>query len=170
MTASICPLVIDADALTILSRNMHLLEKQDRSVILTPHIGEFKRLCHVEDYPDLMLAAQSFASQYHCILVLKGPHTIVITLLSDGMKIAICMITLLLLFLIRFVNHYMLRRKQKRVCCPVHYGNGTKNHWQDFLCRNTDYGYVFHLIGIFCGVFCSQFITAMLLTAYGKAL
>lgn len=35
------------------------------------------------------------------------------TLLSDGMKIAICMITLLLLFLIRFVNHYMLRRKQK---------------------------------------------------------
>ena len=34
------------------------------------------------------------------------------TLLSDGMKIAICMITLLLLFLIRFVNHYMLRRKQ----------------------------------------------------------
>ena len=27
------------------------------------------------------------------------------TLLSDGMKIAICMITLLLLFLIRFVNH-----------------------------------------------------------------
>lgn len=66
------------------------------------------------------------------------------TLLSDGMKIAICMITLLLLFLIRFVNHYMLRRKAKRVCCPVHYGNGTKNYWQDFLCRNTDYGYVFH--------------------------
>lgn len=80
MTASICPLVIDADALTILSRNMHLLKKQDRSVILTPHIGEFKRLCHVEDYPDLMIAAQSFASQYHCILVLKGPHTIV----TDG--------------------------------------------------------------------------------------
>ena len=31
------------------------------------------------------------------------------TLLSDGMKAVICMITLLLLFLIRFVNHYMLR-------------------------------------------------------------
>ena len=49
-------------------------------MVLTPHIGEFKRLCHVEDYPDLMIAAQSFASQYHCILVLKGPHTIV----TDG--------------------------------------------------------------------------------------
>ena len=35
------------------------------------------------------------------------------TLLSDGMKAAICMITLLLLLLIRFVNHYMLRQKQK---------------------------------------------------------
>lgn len=80
MTASICPLVLDADALTIISRNMHLLEKQDRSIILTPHIGEFKRLCKVDDYPDLMIAAQSFAKQYHLTLVLKGPHTIV----TDG--------------------------------------------------------------------------------------
>lgn len=35
------------------------------------------------------------------------------TLLGDSMKMAICAITLLLLFLIRFVNHYMLRRKQR---------------------------------------------------------
>ena len=35
------------------------------------------------------------------------------TLLSDGLKLAVCMITLLLIFLIRFVNYYMLRRKQK---------------------------------------------------------
>ncbi len=35
------------------------------------------------------------------------------TLLSDGMKIAICGITLFLLFLIRFVNQYMLRRRQR---------------------------------------------------------
>lgn len=34
-------------------------------------------------------------------------------LLRDGMKIAICLITLCLLFLIRFVNNYMLRRRQK---------------------------------------------------------
>ena len=33
------------------------------------------------------------------------------TLLSGGMKAAICMITLLLLFLIRYVNQYMLRRR-----------------------------------------------------------
>ena len=35
------------------------------------------------------------------------------TMLSDGMKLAICAVTLFLLFLIRFVNHYMLRRKQR---------------------------------------------------------
>ena len=35
------------------------------------------------------------------------------TMLSDGMKLAICAVTLILLFLIRFVNHYMLRRKQR---------------------------------------------------------
>ncbi len=66
------------------------------------------------------------------------------TLLSDGMKIAICMITLLLLFLIRFVNHYMLRRKQKEFAVQSIMGMEQKNYWQDFLCRNTDYGYVFH--------------------------
>lgn len=36
-----------------------------------------------------------------------------ITAFSDGIKLAVCAITLLLLFLIRYVNSYMLRRKQK---------------------------------------------------------
>ena len=35
------------------------------------------------------------------------------TMLGDGMKMAICAITLILLFLIWFVNGYMLRRRQK---------------------------------------------------------
>ena len=36
-----------------------------------------------------------------------------ISMLGDGMKMAILAITLLLLFLIRYVNGYMLRRRQK---------------------------------------------------------
>ena len=36
-----------------------------------------------------------------------------VTMLGSGMKAAICGVTLLLLFLIRYVNSYMLRRKQK---------------------------------------------------------
>ena len=36
------------------------------------------------------------------------------TILSDGMKIAVCVITLFLLFLIRFVNNYIERRARRR--------------------------------------------------------
>ena len=36
-----------------------------------------------------------------------------VTMLGSGMKAAICGVTLLLLFLIRYVNSYMLRRKHR---------------------------------------------------------
>ena len=90
------------------------------------------------------------------------------TLLSDGMKIAICMITLLLLFLIRFVNHYMLRRKQKEFAVQSIMGMEQKTIGRIFFAETLIMGMFSILIGIFCGVFCSQFITAMLLTAYGE--
>ncbi len=76
---STCPLVIDADALTIVSSNLDLL-KQERPIVLTPHIGEFKRLVHIEPEDDLMEKAKEFALKYQIILVLKGPHTII----TDG--------------------------------------------------------------------------------------
>ena len=84
------------------------------------------------------------------------------------MKIAICMITLLLLFLIRFVNHYMLRRKQKEFAVQSIMGMEQKTIGRIFFAETLIMGMFSILIGIFCGVFCSQFITAMLLTAYGK--
>lgn len=74
------------------------------------------------------------------------------TILSDGMKIAICVITLFLLFLIRFVNNYMLRRRQKEFAVQA------------------IMGMISIAAGIILGVFCSQFITAMLLTSYGEKL
>ena len=84
------------------------------------------------------------------------------TLLSDGMKIAICMITLLLLFLIRFVNHYMLTRKQKEFAVQSIMGMEPKNYWQGFFFAETLIMGMFSiLIGIFCGVFCSRFVTAI---------
>lgn len=90
------------------------------------------------------------------------------TLLSDGMKAAICMITLLLLFLIRFVNHYMLRQKQKEFAIQSIMGMEQKTIGRIFFAETLIMGIISILIGIFFGVFCSQFITAMLLTAYGK--
>ena len=50
------------------------------------------------------------------------------TVLSDGMKMAICAITLFLLFLIRFVNNYMLQRKQKEFA--VHHSNAASFLWE----------------------------------------
>ncbi|MEG0368222.1 MAG: NAD(P)H-hydrate dehydratase, partial [Coprobacillus sp.] len=73
-------LVLDADALTILSSNLDLLKKQDRSIVLTPHMGEFKRLCDYKEDDDILEIASSFAKEYQVILVLKGPYTLV----TDG--------------------------------------------------------------------------------------
>ena len=71
------PLVVDADALTLLSRHMDLLENQERDIILTPHLGEFQRLCPFDQEDDVLELAHDFAKKYHVTLVLKGPHTIV---------------------------------------------------------------------------------------------
>lgn len=74
------PLVIDADALTILSTHLELLHDQDRPIILTPHMGEMKRMIDINDHDDLLKVVQSFAKEHQVILVLKGPYTMV----SDG--------------------------------------------------------------------------------------
>lgn len=74
------PLVIDGDALTILSSNLDLLKNQDRQMILTPHMGEFKRLCEFSENDDILYIAKEFAKKWNVVLVLKGPYTIV----TDG--------------------------------------------------------------------------------------
>lgn len=91
------------------------------------------------------------------------------TVLSDGMKVAICVITLFLLFLIRFVNNYMLRRKQKEFAVQSIMGMEQKTVGRLFFAETFVMGMLSIAIGIFLGVFCSQFITAMLLTSYGKS-
>lgn len=90
------------------------------------------------------------------------------TMLSDGMKVAICAVTSLLLFLIRFVNNYMLRRKQKEFAIQAIMGMEQKTIGKLFFAEIFVMGMISIVIGIFLGVFCSQFITAMLLTSYGK--
>lgn len=74
------PLVVDGDGLTILSENLDLLKNYKNSIVLTPHIGEFKRLLHKDELDDLLMLAKEFALEYKCVVVLKGPYTIV----SDG--------------------------------------------------------------------------------------
>ena len=91
------------------------------------------------------------------------------TMLSDGMKVAICAVTLLLLFLIRFVNNYMLRRKQKEFAIQSVMGMEQRTIGRLFFAETFVMGIISIVIGIILGVFFSQFITAMLLTSYGKS-
>ena len=67
-------LVIDASSLNDLSKHLDLLN-QDRPIILTPHLGEFKRLC--PDCDDPTISAIEFAKKYNVTLVLKGANTLI---------------------------------------------------------------------------------------------
>lgn len=70
------PLLLDADALNILSLNRELLSKLPPRTVLTPHPGEFRRLAGTasSDFR-LMEEQRAFARKYNCVVVLKGAHT-----------------------------------------------------------------------------------------------
>ncbi len=78
MTNSKVPLVLDADALTILSKNMEMLKQIPSGSVITPHPKEFDRLAG-ESKGDFSrhLKQIEFAAKYKVIVVLKGAHTII---------------------------------------------------------------------------------------------
>jgi ADP-dependent NAD(P)H-hydrate dehydratase / NAD(P)H-hydrate epimerase len=70
------PLVLDADALNILSENKTWLHFLPPNSILTPHPGEFERLAGRwgDDFERLQLQI-SFSLKYKVYLLLKGAHS-----------------------------------------------------------------------------------------------
>ena len=73
------PLVVDADALNILSEKKSLLKLLPQNSILTPHPGELERLIGTwKDDFDKLKKAKAFAGKYKIVLVLKGAHTITV--------------------------------------------------------------------------------------------
>lgn len=75
-----CPMVLDADALTILSENLELLKKSPFPLVLTPHPGEMARLIHGSTgtvQGDRVKVASEFSREYGITLVLKGYRTII---------------------------------------------------------------------------------------------
>jgi hydroxyethylthiazole kinase-like uncharacterized protein yjeF len=70
------PMVVDADALNILSSNVGLLKASRGQRLLTPHPGEMKRLTRNQKAPRAEIA-RSFTSQFPITLLLKGSRTIV---------------------------------------------------------------------------------------------
>lgn len=78
------PLVLDADALNLISENPDLLASLPNHTILTPHPKEFQRLLGQDwenDYEKLGLL-RDFAQKHQLVVCLKGAHTAVA--LPDG--------------------------------------------------------------------------------------
>jgi NAD(P)H-hydrate epimerase len=77
------PMVIDADALNILSLNKEWLSFLSEGTIMTPHPKEFERIAGTTENSYHRLMKQIDLSEKHkCIFVLKGAHTSVTT--PDG--------------------------------------------------------------------------------------
>ena len=80
---STVPIVADADALNIISKNPDILFSGKADILLTPHMGEFSRLMGIKS--DILnnnpvFYAEKFAKKYGITLLLKGHKTII----TDG--------------------------------------------------------------------------------------
>jgi len=77
------PLVLDADALNVLAGRPDLLRSRgERPLVLTPHPGEFARLCGRDASAvqrDRLNLAREFAQGCGCFLVLKGHRTLTVS-------------------------------------------------------------------------------------------
>lgn len=75
------PLVIDADALNVLTDDRAALDVRGAAglpaAVLTPHDGEFARLAGHPVGPDRIAAAVALAAERRCVILLKGPATVV---------------------------------------------------------------------------------------------
>lgn len=74
------PLLIDADGINLLSKNLSLLKKAKSEILLTPHLGEMSRLTHlkIEEIEENRIEiAEQFAKEYGVFLVLKGCNTVI---------------------------------------------------------------------------------------------
>lgn len=74
------PLVLDADALWALEGSPGDLKKAKILPIITPHAGELRRLFGTAADPSEATrrsVAKRIANQYHCVLVSKGPRSLV---------------------------------------------------------------------------------------------
>jgi len=74
------PIVLDADALNIISKKPGILRKAKAPVAITPHPGEMARLCGIttkQVQDDRIGTATSFSQKYGCYVVLKGARTVV---------------------------------------------------------------------------------------------
>lgn len=76
------PIVIDADGLNALEKNMSILKDRQVPIVITPHPGEMARLTGktiAEIQADRLNIAIEFAQEWGITVVLKGNNTIIAT-------------------------------------------------------------------------------------------
>ncbi|MGB9762329.1 MAG: NAD(P)H-hydrate dehydratase [Caldimicrobium sp.] len=74
------PLVLDADALTLLSKEPSILKKYPSSKVITPHPGEAARLLKTETLEvlrDPLKALEELIELTGAVVILKGPHSLI---------------------------------------------------------------------------------------------
>ena len=72
------PMVLDADALNILAFNKEFITLLPENAILTPHLGEFKRLVgDIANSYEAIGKLKTFCKANLVVTVLKGAHTVV---------------------------------------------------------------------------------------------
>ncbi|RPA65244.1 NAD(P)H-hydrate dehydratase [Gordonia oryzae] len=76
------PVLVDADALTLVADHNDLVVGRDAPTLLTPHAGEFARLTGEPVGPDRLTVVSSLARRWGVTVLLKGRITLVAD--SDG--------------------------------------------------------------------------------------
>jgi hydroxyethylthiazole kinase-like uncharacterized protein yjeF len=75
------PLVIDADALNLISKDKTILKLTPELSVLTPHPKELERLIGVwSDDFDKLAKVKAFSKKYNLIILIKGAHSITVYL------------------------------------------------------------------------------------------
>lgn len=71
------PVIVDADALTILAAHPRLVADRAAATVLTPHAGEFARLAGHPPGDDRVGATRRLADEFGCTVLLKGHVTVI---------------------------------------------------------------------------------------------
>ena len=79
---AICPVVVDADGITMLAMHKDILRGRSCPTILTPHAGEYARLMGSVGQ-DRTEAALRLAQDFGCTVLLKGKGTVI----TDGIRV-----------------------------------------------------------------------------------
>jgi len=77
VSKAVSPIILDADAITLLSRNKKILSKLPPQTILTPHPKEFDRLFGDTATEDRAAKAIALSKELNLIIVLKGHQTLI---------------------------------------------------------------------------------------------